>query len=253
MGHDPLVRLEAEWNSVGKYPLQAQFGDWVAVSPSLRRFATGGDVVAFLHSDARPADKDDVLFVLVELAPSEPFAGRMLLQALLPGLKTLSRRVLRANVPREEVWQLLLAVAWEEIVTYPVERRPRRVAANLLLDTLHSALVQLSRERPRAVELTDVALAAPSCSPDGDVDELLARAVSLGVISASDAELVLETRIDGRELADAAASRGVPYNTVKLRRQRAERRLLLLLGFPSVPRGRQRRRSFSADRATATG
>jgi len=189
-----------------------------------------------------------VLRALVSAAPSEPFAARTVLQALLPGLKTVSRRLFWTGSPRAEVWQLLLAIAWEGIVTYPLTRRPSRIAANLLLDTLHSALTQLARERPNLVQLTGRALPAPACSPDGDVDGLLARAVALGVVSAADAELVLETRIDGRELADAARARGAPYNTVKVRRQRAERRLLLLLGLPPVPRGRQRRRSFATDR-----
>jgi DNA-directed RNA polymerase specialized sigma24 family protein len=150
----------------------------------------------------------------------------------------------RGEASRAEIWQLLLAAAWERIVTYPVERRPGRIAANLLLDTLRATLHELAYERPSFVLLTDGALPAPACPESGNVEALLARAVSLGVVSASDAELVLETRIDGRELADAGASQGASYNTIKLRRQRAERRLLLLLGVPSVPRSRQPRPSF---------
>lgn len=248
MNHDPVARLEAEWNTLARHPLRRRLRGWDSVDRALRRFATGGEIVGFLHGEGTADDKDDVLYALVSVAPSEPFAARTALQALLPGLKTVSRRLFRRGSPRAEVWQLLLATAWERIVTYPLTRRPRRIAANLLLDTLHSALTQLTRERPNAVELTGRALPAQACSPHGDVDALLARAVALGVVSTADAELVLETRIDGRELADAADARDMPYNTVKVRRQRAERQLLMLLGLPAVPRGRQRRRSFPADR-----
>jgi DNA-directed RNA polymerase specialized sigma24 family protein len=249
---DPVARLEAEWNSFAKQQLRARLRSWDSVDSALRRFASGAEILRFLHGPAPAGEKDQVLHALVRLAPSEPLAARTVLQALLPGLKALSRRLFRSRSSRAEIWQFLLAAAWEQIVTYPLERRPRRIAANLLLDTLHSTLQQLARERPDVVELTERALPAPACASRGDVDALLARAVALGVMSAGDAELVLETRIDGRELADAAASRGTVYNTAKLRRQRAERRLLLLLGLPSVPRGRQRRRSFGVDRAPAT-
>jgi DNA-directed RNA polymerase specialized sigma24 family protein len=259
VAQDPVAGLEAEWTRFGRQQLHAVIGDWQSVDPALHRFACGREIVRFLHGPAAPNEKDDVLRALVRVAPSEPFAARAVLQALLPGLKTLSRRLVRHGRSRGDVWQHLLATAWERIVTYPLERRPRRIAANLLLDTLHAALGQLARERADVLELTERALPAADCDPSGDIDALFARAVALGVVSASDAELVLETRIDGRDLADAAASRGVFYNTAKLRRQRAERRLLLLLGLPPVPRGRQRRHSFLvhsapvSDAATETG
>jgi DNA-directed RNA polymerase specialized sigma24 family protein len=244
MDTDPVDQLEADWERDAKRRVRGRLRHWRLVEPALARFANGDELLGMLHGPAHATDKDKVLLALVRLARSEQLAGRVVVQALIPGLKTLWRRLFRSEASRAEIWQLLLATAWERIVTYPLERRPGRIAANLLLDTLRATLHELAHERPSFILLTDQALPRPACTKSGNVDALVARAVSLGVVSATDAELVLETRLDGRELAEAGASQGASYNTIKLRRQRAERRLLLLLGFPSVPRSRQPRHPF---------
>ena len=53
-----------------------------------------------------------------------------------------------------EVWSLLLAHAWERICSYPLARRPERVAANLLYDTLRDTLAVLADEWRLRTELT---------------------------------------------------------------------------------------------------
>jgi DNA-directed RNA polymerase specialized sigma24 family protein len=180
---------------------------------------------------------------LLRQAGREPLAGRFVLEALFPGLKNLSRRVLAQQSDREEVWCLLLACAWERIATYPLERRPTRVAANVLLDTLHDSLAYLRAEARQRRDLVPHPSPTPSAAGTGDpdVERLLGTAIGDGAITASEAELILATRIDGRSLATEAEAAGVAYNTMKVRRQRAERRLLVFLGYPPVPRGAQRR------------
>ena len=69
-------------------------------------------------------------------ARADPLAARLVLQALLPGLKALAGRLLLEADERDEVWSALLAHCWERIRSYPLERRPARIAANTLLDTL---------------------------------------------------------------------------------------------------------------------
>lgn len=83
-------------------------------------------------------------------------------------------------------------------------------------------------------------LAAPP-DVEGDIEPLLVEAVAAGAISRDEATLILASRFEGRPLAALAEEEAVAYNSLKLRRQRAERRLLLYLGYPPVPRGRQRR------------
>jgi hypothetical protein len=57
-------------------------------------------------------------------------------------------------------------------------------------------------------------------------DFVLASAAGAGVVSADDAELIGETRLGGRSLHDYAVARGERDGTLRMRRQRAERRLV---------------------------
>ena len=54
---------------------------------------------------------------------------------------------------------------------------------------------------------------------------MLASAVDAGVVTGQDAQLILDTRIAGRSLREAAQRLGLRYETAKKRRQRAEARL----------------------------
>jgi DNA-directed RNA polymerase specialized sigma24 family protein len=119
-----------------------------------------------------------------------------------------------------------------------------------LLDTMHRTLVELGRESAwlasRSFASGEDQASAAAEEADADVDSLLETAVRAGALSADEAETILASRIDGRDLADLARCAGVSYNAMKVRRQRAERRLLVFLGYRPVPRGRQNRPSSLA-------
>jgi hypothetical protein len=66
------------------------------------------------------------------------------------------------------------------------------------------------------------------------VERLLARAVAAMAITREEADLILRTRIDGGDLRARAGEIGVAYHALKVRRLRAEKRLLLFLGRPVV-------------------
>jgi DNA-directed RNA polymerase specialized sigma24 family protein len=214
----------------------------------LGRFADAGALIRFMRRPGAPIEKDAALRALLVWAREDPVGGRLVLEAVRPGFLHLLGRLSRGTRDREELRATLTAALWEGIRRYPVERRPRRVAANLLLDTLHRTVTALGRESEwRAVR----SLAPPPGSGsldsvDGDVDGLMERAVVAGALSAEEAELVLLTRVDGERLLELARRSGVAYNTLKVRRQRAERRLLVFLGFRPVPRGQQKRPSSFA-------
>jgi hypothetical protein len=67
--------------------------------------------------------------------------------------------------------------------------------------------------------------AAPP-APAGHPDLVMARAVSAGVITPVEAELIGSTRLEEVSLAEAAARRGTGYEAAKKARQRAEHRLV---------------------------
>jgi len=217
-------------------------------SPALARF---GDLLALVRFMRRPgpaAQKDGVLYAVLLWARTDPIGAEVALELVRPGLLNLIRRLTRGARNHEELRRTLLASVWEGIRSYPLERRPRRIAANLLLDALHGTLVQVGADSAWHGRLTPMSVGVDRSREevDSDVDALLERAVEAGAITTAEAELVLRTRIDGVPLAAAASEVGVSYNTLKLRRQRAERRLLVFLGFRPVPRGPQKRPSSFA-------
>jgi DNA-directed RNA polymerase specialized sigma24 family protein len=255
MGCLPVDLFESDWHRELHGPvLAARFHAWQQSEPALAGFDDPASLIRFLRGSGANTEKDKVLRALLVWARQEAIGARVVLEAMLPGLKKLAGRVLVDAREREELWSVVMACAWERIRTYPVERRPRKVAANLLLDCLHGTLATLSAARrdptAQAVPPSHELEAVPVC--EGDVDGLLAHAVTAGAVSRDEAELILSTRIDGEQLSDLARSQGVRFDTLKHRRNRAERRLLVFLGYRPVPQ-RGLRRPFSVARVAGVG
>ena len=247
----PDDSLESDWKQASHSALfTARFRVWRVKEPELTRFADATALVRFMRRQGARAEKDAVLCALLRWARDEPIGARVVLEAIRPGLLNLSARIIRDAREREELRSTIHLSVWEGIRSYPLARRPRRVAANLLLDTMHRTLVELGRE---SAWLASRSFASgegqPSAAPgavDADVDSLLETAVRAGAVSADEAEAILASRIDGIDLTELARRAGVSYNAMKVRRQRAERRLLVFLGYRPVPRGRQNRPSSLA-------
>ena len=77
-----------------------------------------------------------------------------------------------------------------------------------------------------------VAHSAPPPLPFGHPELVLAEAVSRGVISAENAELIAATRLDEMSLVEAADRWGISYGSANQRRYRAEAALLRWLNRP---------------------
>lgn len=180
--------------------------------------------------NAGPADADQVLLALVTRAArhDDELAARVLLQLLLPGTRNLARRWWALGDDDERAAAAVGAV-YQRIRTYPVERRPGRVAANILLD----AAQQLRRAVPKTPTmpyddpsvLAPAPTAAPAPHPAIELASVLSDAVGDGIISRRDAELIARSRITGERIADIATSSGLKPRTLWDRRQRAEETL----------------------------
>lgn len=257
----PVDTLDADWRRELHSPLlRSRFEAWREVEPALWPFADPFALVRFLHTGGSSDAKDAALGTLVARARWEPVAGRVVLEAIMPGLKNLARRLLSdGRRDREEMWSALMASAWGRIRAYPLERRPRRIAANLLLDSLHDTLVALhaARRDPSLVPSLPENLEAPP--EPGGVDALLDAAAAAGAISRYEAELILTTRTDGLPLEVLAPLQLASYDTLKHRRHRAERRLRFFLGPrrpvavpPSPPRRLYGVARAAGDRSTGS-
>ena len=229
MTRDPVAELAGGWRrGIAASVLAARLRCWGRAEPALAGFGSVERLFRFLRS--RPSrQRDEVFCALLRWAQCDQLAGLVVLEALLPGLKALRGRILAEASENDEVWTLLLAAAWEQIVRYPLARRPGRVAANVLLDVRKTVLRELAvRRHTEMLPLSGLEVGA--LPGECDIESPLRRAIRAGVLSASEAELILQTRVDGRSLPAVAAELGVPYITVYKRRARAERRLVVFLG-----------------------
>lgn len=252
----PIALLEREWETLRRRIPADRYHSWADAQPVLRRFPNAAAVVQFLHDDSasrgNAGNKDAVLCALLALARDDALAGRVVLQALLPGLKQLARRTLFESSERETFWELLLAHTWSRIRSYPLASRPRSVAANLLFDSLQRTLRELSRERRQRRRHDGGLNESPSVSGLDQPELVLRDAVHAGAITTAEARLIFVVRLERRPLADAATEQGIDYNVARVRLQRAERRLLVHLGLRPVPKRRANAPSSTA-RASRAG
>jgi hypothetical protein len=248
---DVANQLDQEWSLLARTEVRRALQIWHQQQPQLRRFHSPQELLRFLH--AAPAEQTDgPLLALLTLAGDEPLARRTLLQVLLPALKTQAERMVHPACRRDEVWEVLLCVAWETICSYPLERRHVGVATKLVLDVLHDASRELRRQTvgtDKSDQLGEFGwLLANGPTPDqeaatsGDTgrepaapaerlppEAVVLEGVSAGVLGRADAELILLTRVDGIRLRLLARTLGTGYHALRQRRQRAEKRLRAFL------------------------
>jgi hypothetical protein len=228
---DAVAQLEQEWPLLQQRALAQLLPRWGELQAPLRRFGSAPELLRFLHTQP-PAQTDAPLLALLTLARADRLAGRFVLQAILPSLKAQAERIRHQRGRRDEVWELLFFYAWEAICSYPLDHRRARVAANLVLQMLHDTTRELYRphserdlpvandrlERLARGAGLEPADARPLFSPEVP----LLQAVAAGAIATRDAQLILETRVDGAGLHALAVMGGLGYDGLLKRRQRAE-------------------------------
>jgi len=208
-----------------------RFAIWSRREPALGGLDPAG-VVAVLHDRGRPVDharRDGLLAALVRLAKVDSEAGVLLVVCLLPGVKARLRSHGRGLEPAEAA-SMMVDALWERIARYPLDRRPAKIAANLLDDTLADFIA--ARDRQRAwtnhttpAEFVDDDGADEAAGLGGSVEVVWHDAERAGVVSAADAGLIDVTRLVGVPMPTVARHLGVSTAAAHKRRQRAEARL----------------------------
>ena len=191
----------------------------------LRGFAELRDVVAYANQRGHAERSDEVLAALAVLAPTDPLAARALLQAVLYGLIRIAVDLCTAAPSEEDAASTVVAAAWERIRTYPIERRPRSIAANILLDTRQAVSRSLCRRRVREVLAERVPFDEPGDETVSATEELLdlvEEAVRMRHLRPDEAQLIVLTRVADVPFAQLAEEQGTLPQTLRRRRLRAE-------------------------------
>lgn len=234
MSRTAFAALDRDWALLCRSPeAAAALAQW-SETPELR--CPDFDTLVERIWRANKADADAALRELARRAPTETLAARVVLQALRPGLRNLGRRMALGGA-FDDVDHHLVAIAWEVIRTYPADRRPTSVAANILWDVrkryvrsaaadTHTVPLECAAAEGAAVEPSaeNVAIDAEPASLRRAHARLRA-AVDAGVISPRSAAVVWRTRIQDYDETQVAAELGVNVRTMQRRRQRAERTL----------------------------
>lgn len=185
---------------------------WRLAAPALRPPGGLADVLDRVRSEP-----DAVLGALLRLhRAGDDLAGRTVVQAMLGKLVRMAARDAEASL------EDYLAALWVRVATYPLQRRPNRIAANLALDTLK---VVKSGTRQHRCHLPAHLPPASPVDPLGDADAVLDAGVRLGVIDATTRATLRCVYVDGRTSASAGTLLGLSADAVRWRCSKGVRAL----------------------------
>jgi DNA-directed RNA polymerase specialized sigma24 family protein len=221
-----FTTLDTEWQQLQqRRGTRSHYRRWQDNHPVFADYASLEALMTAARRRDDPATADRILAALAARSAEDDLAARTLLQAILPGLRTLAATH-HWLAPADDLEASLVALAWQHIRHYPVHTRPRRIAANLLLDTGH----HLRREHLRArhespSDIIGTEHGTTKSSAAEELTALVVRAVTLGNLRPETASLILRTRVLDEGVDDIAQRLGYPTDTIRHRRRRAERTL----------------------------
>ena len=171
------------------------------------------------------SDADHMFLCLVRLAAHDELAARVALHRVLPAIMAVAKRRGRIHPQgAHAAMSELLTTAWEVIRTYPCERRPKKIAANIVRDIEYFTYVRESRLK-RVTEVCVESDHSFGASPDDEptaaeeLCEVLADAAAAG-LDPNDLSL-LRRYAAGESTQTIAESLGLSPRTVRNRRRAA--------------------------------
>ena len=225
--------------------LRGVLAEWDAVTMNRRavRRANGwglpGDPVVSLDEMVRRAgfsqpkqcdESDTYLLALVKVAAEDPLAARIVLQRVLPPLIGIARRRgNRVGGGVDAAISDLLTQAWFVITSYPAERRPRKIAANIVRDIEYFEYVAHNRPRKTSVQFVEhehftvaespLAMSAAHPGPDDAVRIFMLELERRGVNPVRTE--ILKLSLDGWRSAEIGERLGLKERTTRWHRAAA--------------------------------
>jgi hypothetical protein len=237
------ARLNAEWDQLVAHRRTARVPVAWRNQSELAPYATLAELLAATGRDGGLDDEaaDQLLAAVVGWAATDELAARLVLQRVTAGLVlTAIRRSARGAWDLQELFDDLIAHAWTVIRTYPLMRRPTKIAVNILRDTEYLSCVRPFRLRRVREEVSpNEILATHPATIDGrsadrprepadEVAELFAELRRAG-LPAADLRLLWRIHVEGTDVSCVADELDVCERTVRNRRAAAVARAGRLL------------------------
>jgi hypothetical protein len=230
-----LARLDCEWQHLtASRSAATALRQWGAREPALAGWADLEQLRAAVHDRTDPARADRLLSALVRLAAvdghDDQLAARTVMQLLVPGAVRLARDVLPMSGDNASALGVVFTELAIGIRTYPWQRRPHHVAANLLLDCRQRLTRRHQRTRcetPAGLEFdhdtTDAATEHAEASVA--VRELLKWAHRKGILDEFETRLLVASHVQDIPITQLAAQLGRSRSRLFATRAAAHQRL----------------------------
>ena len=239
----PTREPTREWKILIQQMERPEFDELLDHCPALVWYRSWRCVVEFMHDKSADAPEKDAVLRNIVARHSDDHDPRwrtVLLAIFWPGLRSIARRRRGWDRDPDELWQNIVWIFMRAICRLDISRRSSRLAQKLINDVHHDLHDLYSRRWSRT--------APEDLQPSGDFDSLpavildaetwilrkeaqvhahrrLRRMFEGADHEATDALIVLATRLYDHALDETAKRFDLTYEAAKKRRQRAEDRL----------------------------
>ena len=153
---NPVTLLQKEWDRLRHCPRSLRtVNSWGLADRPFHNLDEVLKAAGYLGARC-DTSADWVLADIVRRAATDQLAARIVLQRVFPPMLAIGRR--RGKMHRtgfDDAFSLVLSHGWEIIRTYPIDRRPTKIAANIVRDIEYFAFVRRERRRPKHERLDD--------------------------------------------------------------------------------------------------
>lgn len=148
------TRLWLEWHDIaGRRRTVAHANSWGLPGEPIHHLDEMIDRAGY-GQDLKSEECDAYMSQLAAVAKTDELACRIVIQRILPGIIAVSLRrgrIVEGGAP--QALDDMLSAAWVIIRNFPIDRRPRRVAANVLRDMEYLAFVRDTRSKRHRTEM----------------------------------------------------------------------------------------------------
>jgi len=239
MDSPTIQRLRSEWQALGTAPLSMAACHLLAESEPVVAALQVGDlaelIAALSLSSARLSRHEAaaVITAMLRSADVDVLIPRAIIQALIPGVLALSRRIDVAGGPwcdLDAFYADAISALWELTMTWSGANRPYAVGDLLSAVRTRMRTLQASEHRHRSRQAsTPDALDTLPAWTGRTGQELLAAAITDATghgLNPTEAAILYATRVLGMSLAEVADLAAVPAHHLRRQRRHAIDRLV---------------------------